>query len=82
MAKKNIQARFAEALKARGETAIVGRSGKYMVFTRTNKSETTEFKDYYYYLGKSGSLRIGKTIADSIPVNEGFKSTLLKEIPQ
>ncbi len=70
MTKKTFQERFIAALTAEGYERIISvRTHKYVVFRRD--------AEYYYYLGKSGSLRIGRTVATSIPCRNSFKAALL-----
>ena len=66
---KTLRERFEIALKMRGET-LTKRLARKLVYTRKEGG--------YYYLGKSGSLRHGETIAGSIPVSDKFKQLLLE----
>lgn len=63
-----LQEQFITALVNFGEREIK-RTFKKIVFSRKEGG--------HYYLGKSGSLRVGATIAGSIPVSAGFKQRLL-----
>lgn len=72
MPKQTFQERFIEGLLKRGETEVK-RTARRIVYTRT----VDGMKAGFYYLGKSGSLRIGHTIAGSIPVTSKFKCKLL-----
>lgn len=71
MAKKTFQERYVEALLKMGYKEVK-RTSKYIVF---NRGENT-----YYYLGKSGSLRIGANISTSFPANAIFKYKLLNSV--
>lgn len=68
---KTMQERFILALQKLGELEIK-RTHKRIVYTRKAGG--------YYYIGKSGSLRIGQTSVSSVPVNESFKKILLESI--
>ena len=67
---KTLRERFEIALKMRGETLMYSTSSKYIRYTRNEGGS--------YFLGKSGSLRYGKSRTDSIPVNDKFKQLLLE----
>lgn len=69
---KTMQERFAAALEGRGER-IVKRTFRYIVYSRNHGGG-------FYYLGRSGALRIGRTIADSVPARGEFKAALLQEV--
>lgn len=64
-----LQEQFIAALVNLGEREVK-RTHKRIVFSRKEGG--------HYYIGKSGSLRIGKTISSSMPVSAGFKQRLLK----
>lgn len=66
--KVRLQDKFIAALVKRGEQEVK-RTAKYIVFTRQLGG--------YYYIGKSGSLRHGQTVAASIPCSAKFKKELL-----
>ncbi len=57
------------ALGKRGEARVEGRSQKYVTFTRREGG--------YYFLGRSGSLRVGHASSRSIPASDAFKAALL-----
>lgn len=57
--------------KAEMTKDLKSRSTKYLVYT----SAVTGTK---YYIGKAGALRRGKTIAGSIPVNEGIRKGVIR----
>ena len=67
--KKTMQQKFIEALVRRGCVEIPNRSSIYKVFTRQEGG--------FYYVGRAGALRVGKTIAGSFPVSEKFKKIIL-----
>lgn len=56
---KTMQDKYVQFLIDAGEIEIPFKSRKYRVFT--NKTGG------FYYLGKSGAFRVGKSIADSVP---------------
>lgn len=65
---KTLREKYIEALKLEGYKQIK-ETHKYIVFQRSG--------DSYWYIGRSGSLRVGRTIATSVPVNEKAKSFFL-----
>jgi len=66
-----LKEKFEQALSLRGERCIK-RNFKFDVWTR--HGDTGE---YFYYLGRAGSLRFGKTQTMSRPCSDKFKDTLL-----
>lgn len=58
---------FIAALLALGETEVK-RTFAFVVFTRKAGG--------HYYIGRSGALRVGNTIASSIPCSDKFKEHL------
>ncbi len=72
-----LQQRFAKALEQRGEK-LVKTTSKVWVYSAP--SGTLDGKPVYFYLGKAGSLRIGRTMADSRPVSTPGKQKLLAEV--
>jgi hypothetical protein len=70
------EAEDAAALRARGEKQVVSRSRKYLTMTRAAGG--------FYFLGKSGALRFGRSSTSSIPVSDTFKRKLrgLSSAPQ
>ena len=68
---KTLQEKYSDALKALGETEIKKLTG-CIVFTRKEGG--------FYYVGKSGSLRVGTTRATSIPVSKKFKLGFLENV--
>jgi hypothetical protein len=65
-----LQQRFLAALVARGESETK-RLTSCIVVTRKAGG--------FYYLGRSGGLRLGATRGGSLPVSDKFKSQLLEE---
>jgi hypothetical protein len=66
---KTLQNKYAAVLLARGMCEVTTTSRKFRKFSRQEGG--------YYFLGKAGSLRVGKTMTDSIPVSNQFKNDLL-----
>lgn len=71
----SMRERFIEALIKRGETEVK-RMTKVFVYTAHKISRPGCF----YYLGRSGSIRIGSTLKGSIPISEAHKQALLGSI--
>lgn len=71
MAKQTLQERFIAALVKKG-LKEVKRTTKYVVFDRNDKAT-------FYYVGKSGALRVGRTVSTSIPASIDTKYRLLHE---
>lgn len=71
---KTMREKFQAALEARGSAVIPSRSRKFVVMTRATPT------DGFYFIGKSGSLRIGQTIQGSIPASSKFKQLLLESV--
>lgn len=61
------------ALLARGET-VVKELHKRTVFTRKDYPD-----GHFFYVGRAGSLRTGRTVGTSIPVSEKHKAALITE---
>jgi hypothetical protein len=78
MPKPTLRERFEQALKERGATEVK-RTFRYHVFDwpAFNDLRNTEV---FWYLGKNGSLRYGKTIAGSVPASDKFKADLLGNV--
>jgi hypothetical protein len=72
MPKPTLQQRLIEALiaTARG-TLVESRSRRYVTVKRPDGS--------FYFVGKAGALRYGKTVSASIAAPEDFKRRLLEE---
>jgi hypothetical protein len=64
--------RYAEALTALGLTEVTAnqRSRRYRCFTSSHPA-------LFYYIGKAGSLRIGRCRTESRPVSDRVKRDLL-----
>lgn len=76
MAKTTIHDRLVAALQHRGEAIIADtRSTRYTVLTRTRR-ETGE-QVGFYFVGRAGALRAGRTVAESRPVGADFRAKLL-----
>jgi hypothetical protein len=75
MARITLQQRLIEALiaTARG-TLVESRSRKYVTLKRPDGS--------FYFVGKAGALRFGKTVTASIAAPDDFKRRLLEENAQ
>ena len=72
MPKLTLQQRLIEALIATGRgTRVVSRSRKYVTLKRPDGS--------FYFVGRAGALRYGKTVTASIAAPEDFKRRLLEE---
>lgn len=69
MAKMTLREQFAQALEAKGEKQVPGRSSRYLVYTKSGGD--------FYYLGKAGSLRFGPNKTTSIPCSNKFKADLI-----
>jgi hypothetical protein len=69
--------RLVAALTARGETLVPGRSSKYTVLTRTSRE--TGQKIGFYFVGRAGALRVGRSMTESIPVPAAVRARLLGE---
>jgi hypothetical protein len=72
MPKPTLQQRLTEALIATGRgTLVESRSRKYITLKRPDGS--------FYFVGKAGALRSGKTVTASVAAPEDFKRRLLEE---
>jgi hypothetical protein len=75
MPKPTLQQRLIEALIATGRgMPVESHSRKYITLKRPDGS--------FYFVGKAGALRFGKTITASIAAPEDFKRRLLEENAQ
>ena len=75
MARITLQQRLVDALVATGRgTLVESRSRKYVTLKRPDAS--------FYFVGKAGALRFGKTVTASIAAPEDFKRRLLEENAQ
>jgi hypothetical protein len=76
MPKLTIHDRIVAALQHRGEIIVAdARSTRYTVLSRTRPG--TGETAGYYFVGKAGALRAGRTVVDSRPVNAEFRAKLL-----
>jgi hypothetical protein len=74
MAKTTMHDRLVAAFTARGESVVEdARTTKYTVLTREGG------KAGFYYIGKAGALRAGRTVAQSRPVAAILRAQLLGE---
>ena len=72
MPKPTLQQRLVEALVASGRgTPVESRSRKYITLQRPDGR--------FFYVGKAGALRFGKTVSDSMAAPDEFKQRLLAE---
>lgn len=69
MAAMTMQERYAERLAALGETEVPSKSRKYRTFTRR--------KGGFYFLGRNGAVRYGRSSSRSLAASDGFKALLL-----
>jgi hypothetical protein len=75
MPKPTLQQRLVDALIATGRgTVVPSRSRKYVTLKRPDGS--------FFYAGKAGALRFGKSVADSMAAPDDFKRQLLEETQQ
>ncbi len=75
MPKPTLQQRLVDALIATGRgTIIESRSRRYVTLKRPDGS--------FFYVGKAGALRFGKTLTDSMAAPDEFKQRLLEETQQ
>jgi hypothetical protein len=75
MARITLQQRLVDALVATGRgTLIESRSRKYITLKRPDGG--------FYFVGKAGALRFGKTVSASMAAPEDFKRRLLEENAQ
>jgi hypothetical protein len=72
MAKRTLQQRLVDALVATGRgTPVTSRSRKYVTLKRPDGT--------FFYVGKAGALRFGKTVTGSVAAPDDFKRRLLDE---
>jgi hypothetical protein len=75
MPKPTLQQRLVDALVATGRgTMVQNRSRKHVTLKRPDGS--------FFYVGKAGALRFGKTVSGSIAAPDDFKRRLLQETEQ
>jgi hypothetical protein len=81
---KTIRCIIIDALEARGCRRVAGSTRKYTVLARSkDKSADSDRHFDYYYVGKSGALRTGRTVADSVSLTgTACYNMLVKGRPQ
>lgn len=65
-----LREQFVKALESAGERQVPSRSSKFLTFTRTRT-------DYFWFIGKSGALRYGKTSTKSFAAPDWMKRQVL-----
>ena len=56
------------------------RTGKYTVFYYPSRqAQRNEHQRINYYVGRSGAVRCGRTVAQARPVSDSFKAKMLAE---
>ncbi len=60
---------IAKTLEAKDEKSV-GFTKKFLIYTRSAGG--------YYFLGKNGAVRVGRTVTTSIPLNEPARRALLR----
>jgi hypothetical protein len=72
---RNLQDRLADALRARGFSELPHSSRRFRKFA-TSREES------FYFVGRSGALRVGRNVTDSISLERTtFRRQLLEEVP-
>ena len=72
MPKPTLQQRLIDALITSGRgTPVESRSRKYVTLKRPDGS--------FFYVGRAGALRFGKSVSDSMAAPDEFKQRLLTE---
>lgn len=90
LTKLNLHQAMCRALEQRGERRVDARTHKYAVYTRSYAGRRDaegklipiarqNGEDVFWYVGKSGALRIGKKTTGSHPVIEQVKHALVTE---
>lgn len=74
MMPKSLKDRYIAALIERGHCLVTSKTGKYTTLTRASDGEG---RMTFYFVGRSGALRAGRTVTESIPVSDRFKEALL-----
>lgn len=69
---KTLRDKFAAALVKRGSRQVEGRSQKFLTFTRDDAT--------FYFVGRAGSLRAGRSSSSSVPCSDKFKAHLLASL--
>ena len=73
MPKRTLQQRLVDALVASGRgTPVASGSRKYVTLKRPDGD--------FYFVGKAGALRFGKTVTGSVAAPDDFKRRLLDEL--
>ena len=67
-----IHDRLVAALQKLGEHVLANKTRKYTTMSRAGGN--------YYYIGKAGALRTGRTVSNSRPVSETVKRLLLDSV--
>lgn len=65
-----LQDRIIEKLKARGCQELQSSSSKYRKFTHP------KYADRFYWVGKAGALRVGRTVGESVSVSAAVHKML------
>ena len=72
MAKRTMQQRLIDALVATGRATLVdGPSRRYVTLKRADGA--------YFYVGRNGALRYGRSVTASVAATDAFKQRLLLE---
>jgi hypothetical protein len=72
MKKQTKAERIAEYLvKTKGAVEVPSRSRKYRTFTRPDIPKDL-FQETFYFVGKAGAVRTGRTISDSYSISSHF----------
>lgn len=74
MPKPTLQEQLIAGLLQDGEHEVPFAGRKYRKFTRTKLGGDT-----FYYVGKSGALRFGRTVEESIPASQSRKNYFLNK---
>jgi len=69
-----LRKQYVAALEARGCKPCVSRSRKYLCYTGPQPG-------LFYFIGVSGSLRVGRCRTESVPVSDRIKRLLLDDAP-
>ena len=71
---KAMHVKFRAVLEYHG-SKFVKYTAKYTVMTRRYK--TRDGKDTFYYIGRSGGLRVGRSASASVPVSNAYKDKMI-----
>lgn len=74
----SIQAQLEAGLAAKGEFQIQARTNKYRVYTTKFLGAFKDGLPRYFYLGRAGALRIGRSATDSVPCSERLRQAILQ----